>query len=133
MGLPGTMLWGTSPLLRGAEGGSQAERGQDGDVLAPRGWESGRKPSPWGWLGNRAELPAGNTQEKAPQQRDFPGHGISGGSGATRGHRAGSHAFAPALTLPSRLLQQTCAVCLEDFKVKEELGVLPCQHAFHRK
>ncbi|OXB75094.1 UNVERIFIED_CONTAM: hypothetical protein H355_015455 [Colinus virginianus] len=28
---------------------------------------------------------------------------------------------------------QTCAVCLEDFKVKEELGVLPCQHAFHRK
>lgn len=31
------------------------------------------------------------------------------------------------------LLQQTCAVCLEDFKVKDELGVLPCQHAFHRK
>uniref|UniRef100_A0A8C8S0K9 Ring finger protein 122 n=1 Tax=Pelusios castaneus TaxID=367368 RepID=A0A8C8S0K9_9SAUR len=29
--------------------------------------------------------------------------------------------------------QQTCAVCLEDFKVKDELGVLPCQHAFHRK
>ncbi|NXP07168.1 RN122 protein, partial [Thinocorus orbignyianus] len=28
---------------------------------------------------------------------------------------------------------QTCAVCLEDFKAKEELGVLPCQHAFHRK
>ncbi|KAL8173852.1 UNVERIFIED_CONTAM: hypothetical protein K2H54_027911 [Gekko kuhli] len=28
---------------------------------------------------------------------------------------------------------QTCAVCLEDFKVKDELGVLPCQHAFHRK
>ncbi|KAM4756182.1 RING finger protein 122 isoform 1-T1 [Cyanocitta cristata] len=28
---------------------------------------------------------------------------------------------------------QTCAVCLEDFRVKEELGVLPCQHAFHRK
>ncbi|XP_014026104.2 RING finger protein 122 isoform X1 [Salmo salar] len=27
---------------------------------------------------------------------------------------------------------QTCAVCLEDFKVKDELGVLPCQHAFHR-
>ncbi|KAM9175066.1 RING finger protein 122 isoform 2-T2 [Mergus octosetaceus] len=27
----------------------------------------------------------------------------------------------------------TCAVCLEDFKAKEELGVLPCQHAFHRK
>uniref|UniRef100_A0A8C3JKR2 Ring finger protein 122 n=1 Tax=Calidris pygmaea TaxID=425635 RepID=A0A8C3JKR2_9CHAR len=34
---------------------------------------------------------------------------------------------------PSRLPQQTCAVCLEDFKAKEELGVLPCQHAFHRK
>uniref|UniRef100_A0A2I3RCB3 Ring finger protein 122 n=1 Tax=Pan troglodytes TaxID=9598 RepID=A0A2I3RCB3_PANTR len=30
-------------------------------------------------------------------------------------------------------LQQTCAVCLEDFKGKDELGVLPCQHAFHRK
>lgn len=29
--------------------------------------------------------------------------------------------------------QQTCAVCLEDFKVKDELGVLPCQHAFHRR
>ncbi|CAB1322253.1 unnamed protein product, partial [Coregonus sp. 'balchen'] len=27
---------------------------------------------------------------------------------------------------------QTCAVCLEDFKVKDELGLLPCQHAFHR-
>ncbi|KAJ7404141.1 TELO2 interacting protein 2 [Willisornis vidua] len=29
--------------------------------------------------------------------------------------------------------EQTCAVCLEDFRAKEELGVLPCQHAFHRK
>uniref|UniRef100_A0A8C0IWL2 Ring finger protein 122 n=1 Tax=Chelonoidis abingdonii TaxID=106734 RepID=A0A8C0IWL2_CHEAB len=29
--------------------------------------------------------------------------------------------------------KETCAVCLEDFKVKDELGVLPCQHAFHRK
>ncbi|XP_050838888.1 RING finger protein 122 isoform X4 [Serinus canaria] len=27
----------------------------------------------------------------------------------------------------------TCAVCLEDFGLREELGVLPCQHAFHRK
>ncbi|NWQ84342.1 RN122 protein, partial [Columbina picui] len=59
-------------------------------------------------------------------------------SGATRGHRAGcSHrAFTPgvhsALT-PVPPPQQTCAVCLEDFRVKEELGVLPCQHAFHRK
>lgn len=38
------------------------------------------------------------------------------------------------LTVPYlSLSQQTCAVCLEDFKVKDELGVLPCQHAFHRK
>uniref|UniRef100_A0A671TD79 RING finger protein 122-like n=1 Tax=Sinocyclocheilus anshuiensis TaxID=1608454 RepID=A0A671TD79_9TELE len=29
--------------------------------------------------------------------------------------------------------EQTCAVCLEDFKVKDELGMLPCQHAFHRR
>ncbi|XP_042167486.1 RING finger protein 122-like isoform X2 [Oncorhynchus tshawytscha] len=29
-------------------------------------------------------------------------------------------------------LHGTCAVCLEDFRVKDELGVLPCQHAFHR-
>lgn len=36
------------------------------------------------------------------------------------------------LPLPSPP-QQTCAVCLEDFKGKDELGVLPCQHAFHRK
>ncbi|XP_024275101.1 RING finger protein 122-like [Oncorhynchus tshawytscha] len=28
---------------------------------------------------------------------------------------------------------QTCAACLEDFKVKDELGVLPCQHTFYRK
>ncbi|XP_053450192.1 RING finger protein 122-like [Nycticebus coucang] len=28
---------------------------------------------------------------------------------------------------------QTCAVFLEDFEGKDELGVLPCQHAFHRK
>jgi hypothetical protein len=34
---------------------------------------------------------------------------------------------------PPFSLQQTCAVCLEDFKGKDELGVLPCQHAFHRK
>lgn len=33
----------------------------------------------------------------------------------------------------SQLYGQTCAVCLEDFKGKDELGVLPCQHAFHRK
>uniref|UniRef100_A0A8C9RUB9 Ring finger protein 122 n=1 Tax=Scleropages formosus TaxID=113540 RepID=A0A8C9RUB9_SCLFO len=29
--------------------------------------------------------------------------------------------------------RKTCAVCLEDFRLKEELGVLPCQHAFHRR
>ncbi|XP_051950989.1 RING finger protein 122-like isoform X2 [Xyrauchen texanus] len=35
---------------------------------------------------------------------------------------------------PKKLnLHGTCAVCLEDFKVKDELGVLPCQHAFHRR
>ncbi|XP_030145838.4 RING finger protein 122 [Taeniopygia guttata] len=28
---------------------------------------------------------------------------------------------------------QPCAVCLEDFGLQEELGVLPCQHAFHRE
>ncbi|XP_063096152.1 RING finger protein 122 isoform X1 [Cavia porcellus] len=32
-----------------------------------------------------------------------------------------------------QLYGQTCAVCLEDFKGKDELGVLPCQHTFHRK
>ncbi|XP_042158490.1 RING finger protein 122-like isoform X4 [Oncorhynchus tshawytscha] len=30
-------------------------------------------------------------------------------------------------------LHGTCAVCLEDFRVKDELGVLPCQHAFHQR
>ncbi|XP_037338421.2 RING finger protein 122 isoform X2 [Pungitius pungitius] len=35
---------------------------------------------------------------------------------------------------PKKLnLHGTCAVCLEDFKMKDDLGVLPCQHAFHRK
>uniref|UniRef100_A0A674HET7 RING-type domain-containing protein n=1 Tax=Taeniopygia guttata TaxID=59729 RepID=A0A674HET7_TAEGU len=34
---------------------------------------------------------------------------------------------------PSHLPQQPCAVCLEDFGLQEELGVLPCQHAFHRE
>lgn len=29
--------------------------------------------------------------------------------------------------------QLTCAVCLEDFRTKDELGVLPCQHAFHKR
>ncbi|EHB04313.1 RING finger protein 24 [Heterocephalus glaber] len=26
-----------------------------------------------------------------------------------------------------------CAVCLEDFKPRDELGICPCKHAFHRK
>ncbi|XP_062340025.1 RING finger protein 122 isoform X2 [Osmerus eperlanus] len=35
---------------------------------------------------------------------------------------------------PKKLnLHGTCAVCLEDFRLKDELGVLPCQHAFHRR
>ncbi|XP_063291230.1 RING finger protein 122-like [Pelobates fuscus] len=31
------------------------------------------------------------------------------------------------------LVGQVCAVCLEEFKVKEELGVCQCNHAFHTK
>ncbi|XP_069835151.1 RING finger protein 122-like isoform X2 [Dendropsophus ebraccatus] len=31
------------------------------------------------------------------------------------------------------LVGQVCAVCLEEFKVKEELGLCPCTHAFHTK
>ncbi|XP_075072320.1 RING finger protein 122-like [Mixophyes fleayi] len=33
----------------------------------------------------------------------------------------------------SNLIGQVCAVCLEEFKVKEELGLCPCAHAFHTK
>lgn len=98
-------------------------------MWALHGWEWGGKPPPRGHLGNWAELPAGNTREEAPQQRDSP-------SGWKRGHGWAScwvPRVCPLPHPPSRLLQQTCAVCLEDFKVKEELGVLPCQHAFHRK
>ncbi|ROI47810.1 RING finger protein 24 [Anabarilius grahami] len=29
--------------------------------------------------------------------------------------------------------KQICAVCLEEFKQKDELGICPCKHAFHRK
>uniref|UniRef100_A0AAR2JI80 RING-type domain-containing protein n=1 Tax=Pygocentrus nattereri TaxID=42514 RepID=A0AAR2JI80_PYGNA len=29
--------------------------------------------------------------------------------------------------------QQTCAVCLEDYRIKDELGMLPCQHGFHKR
>ncbi|KAM4703763.1 RING finger protein 122-like [Rhinophrynus dorsalis] len=31
------------------------------------------------------------------------------------------------------LIGQMCAVCLEEFKVKDELGLCPCTHAFHTK
>uniref|UniRef100_A0A8C5MKN0 Ring finger protein 24 n=1 Tax=Leptobrachium leishanense TaxID=445787 RepID=A0A8C5MKN0_9ANUR len=30
-------------------------------------------------------------------------------------------------------LYEMCAVCLEEFKPKDELGICPCKHAFHRK
>ncbi|KAF5901556.1 RING finger protein, partial [Clarias magur] len=30
------------------------------------------------------------------------------------------------------LIGQTCAVCLEEFRSREELGVCPCSHAFHK-
>nr|XP_046256983.1 RING finger protein 122-like isoform X2 [Scatophagus argus] len=29
--------------------------------------------------------------------------------------------------------EQTCAVCLEEFRSRDELGVCPCSHAFHKK
>uniref|UniRef100_A0A3B4CJL5 RING-type domain-containing protein n=1 Tax=Pygocentrus nattereri TaxID=42514 RepID=A0A3B4CJL5_PYGNA len=28
---------------------------------------------------------------------------------------------------------QPCAVCLEEFKARDELGVCPCSHTFHKK
>ncbi|XP_032398997.1 RING finger protein 122 isoform X1 [Etheostoma spectabile] len=31
------------------------------------------------------------------------------------------------------LLGQTCAVCLEEFRTRDELGVCSCSHAFHKK
>ncbi|KAH0615748.1 hypothetical protein JD844_026161 [Phrynosoma platyrhinos] len=34
---------------------------------------------------------------------------------------------------PYVLFFQICAVCLEEFKPKDELGICPCKHAFHRK
>ncbi|XP_059903591.1 RING finger protein 24 isoform X1 [Gadus macrocephalus] len=30
-------------------------------------------------------------------------------------------------------LHEICAVCLEEFKQRDELGICPCKHAFHRK
>ncbi|XP_041914749.1 RING finger protein 122 isoform X2 [Alosa alosa] len=29
--------------------------------------------------------------------------------------------------------KEMCVVCLEDFRIKDELGVLPCQHTFHKR
>ncbi|XP_038816174.1 RING finger protein 24-like isoform X2 [Salvelinus namaycush] len=29
--------------------------------------------------------------------------------------------------------EQTCAVCLEEFRTRDELAVCPCSHAFHKK
>ncbi|XP_062422706.1 RING finger protein 122-like isoform X2 [Pungitius pungitius] len=31
------------------------------------------------------------------------------------------------------LIGQTCAVCLEEFGSRDELGVCPCSHSFHKK
>ncbi|KAG7281989.1 hypothetical protein CRUP_003047 [Coryphaenoides rupestris] len=31
------------------------------------------------------------------------------------------------------LLGQMCAVCLEEFRTRDELAVCPCSHAFHKK
>lgn len=130
----GTMLCSTSPLLQGIEGSGRAGVGTCQHHWGVRvlGWGWGGKPPPWRWLGNQAELPAGNTQGEAPQQQEFPSHSISGGIRPPVGIALGAMCSHPAHP-PSHLPQQTCAVCLEDFKVKEELGVLPCQHAFHRK
>ncbi|XP_040293087.1 RING finger protein 122-like [Bufo bufo] len=33
----------------------------------------------------------------------------------------------------TNLIGQVCAVCLEEFREKEELGLCPCTHAFHTK
>uniref|UniRef100_A0A8C0AR60 Ring finger protein 24 n=1 Tax=Buteo japonicus TaxID=224669 RepID=A0A8C0AR60_9AVES len=43
--------------------------------------------------------------------------------------------FILSLLFCSALVQTKaiCAVCLEEFKPKDELGICPCKHAFHRK
>lgn len=130
LGLTGMMLWSTSLLLRGVEGGSQAERG--------RHRTAGERPC---WAGNREGNPltGGGLGTGLKSQLEIPGkrHRSSGSSGISPAPAflvgVGPNVSALAPHPPSRLPQQTCAVCLEDFKVKEELGVLPCQHAFHRK
>uniref|UniRef100_A0A674MI57 Zgc:175214 n=1 Tax=Takifugu rubripes TaxID=31033 RepID=A0A674MI57_TAKRU len=39
----------------------------------------------------------------------------------------------PHVLIANVSLQQTCAVCLEEFRTRDELGVCPCSHAFHKK
>uniref|UniRef100_A0A669DLG3 Ring finger protein 24 n=2 Tax=Oreochromis TaxID=8139 RepID=A0A669DLG3_ORENI len=43
------------------------------------------------------------------------------------------HVFIQKAPPNSPDLFQICAVCLEEFKQKDELGICPCKHAFHRK
>ncbi|XP_075207768.1 RING finger protein 122-like [Anomaloglossus baeobatrachus] len=33
----------------------------------------------------------------------------------------------------TNLIGQVCAVCLDEFRLGEELGLCPCAHAFHTK
>uniref|UniRef100_A0A663E6T6 Ring finger protein 122 n=1 Tax=Aquila chrysaetos chrysaetos TaxID=223781 RepID=A0A663E6T6_AQUCH len=58
---------------------------------------------------------------------------LTGGAAAVGRHPGGVPGPSQRPVVLSQNTGTTCAVCLEDFKVKEELGVLPCQHAFHRK
>uniref|UniRef100_A0A8C7Q9I7 Ring finger protein 24 n=1 Tax=Oncorhynchus mykiss TaxID=8022 RepID=A0A8C7Q9I7_ONCMY len=39
----------------------------------------------------------------------------------------------PSSTHTQNTMNMICAVCLEEFKQKDELGICPCKHAFHRK
>uniref|UniRef100_A0A672V9R2 Ring finger protein 24 n=1 Tax=Strigops habroptila TaxID=2489341 RepID=A0A672V9R2_STRHB len=54
-------------------------------------------------------------------------------------HQAHKELYAYKQVMPNPLLpsasphSQICAVCLEEFKPKDELGICPCKHAFHRK
>lgn len=45
--------------------------------------------------------------------------------------KKGKRAVITNINFPSPF--QICAVCLEEFKQKDELGICPCKHAFHRK
>lgn len=86
-----------------------------------------RKENPsWGSMG------LGIPGERHSSSGASPATAFLAGAGLHMGITLGSMYSCSPSPL-SHPLQQTCAVCLEDFKVKEELGVLPCQHAFHRK